>query len=373
MSEPNTHPSTNTTPDETPGLTRRIFLSASLNLGVTLATTVAADGAVRRSWNEVIGQEPQIETVYGTSRGSTSQRHLVHVDGTGTTHSWSSHTLIPSAGQFAHIHAVKHGTHGVDPQGIARLVHERIHALDNTPSSQNLYSPLPHEVVLVGTSQGANLVVAMAAELLTNPLYRNTRLGALVLRDPTFGEDSILGVQQLAARGMNAGRAVVSQAGPLEYYLGELAHVSFDSIPWWEKPAEAWRRTMHPIGVKTLSDQLDMIRSFPEQWPGFAKALAGVPIHLIQSGNDELVDSIYSHARLAAQRPDIITHDLPGATHATFYFDDDPMHRAQYYNQSAVIQQILLSLGWKAEWDVARQQPYESPKKTTRRTVDATN
>ncbi len=359
--------------NETPAvgaIGRRTFLQQCGALGALGITTAAALYSSRAQWHEVIEKTPAIETVYNENQSQYPRRHLVHLDGTATTHSWSSRALIPNAGQYAQIHAIKHGTDGIDSVLLAALVHERLHATDFAPGTRGIHAEPVHELMLVGTSQGANQIVAMAAELITNPMYRNTQLGAIVLRDPPYGEQSIIGFQQIAARGMNAARPVVSRAGPLEYYLGELAHVSFDALPWWEKPVEAWRRTVSPIGAQTLSDQLDFIRRFPLLWPHYAKILGTLPVFLVQSGNDELIDSQFARQGLASEHKRLIVSDLPRAAHATYYFHDDSEHRAQYFGQSAVIQQILLTIGWSSEWDVAASKPYELPKKTTQRTPD---
>lgn len=339
-------------------INRRAFLGGCLRLGATVGATALAMEGARRQWYELILRNPGVQTIYNVNAELLPNRHLVHLDGTATTHTWSSHALIPSAGQYAQIHAIKHGSEGISHKDLAELVHTRMHDGDYPEHATGLYAEPFQEVVLVGTSEGANMMVAIAVELKTNPLYRNTHIAALVLRDLPFGEESILGIQQSAAKGMNAGRSLVTQVGPAEYFLGALAHVAFDSLPWWQKPIEAWNRTMNPIGPKTLADQLKSITDFPADWPEYARTLSGVPIHLLLSGSDELIRSAYSSEQLRRKRPDIVVHDLPGAPHATYYFDDATDQRAQYFNQSSVIQQILLSVGWRPQWDVAAGKPY---------------
>lgn len=339
-------------------INRRAFLGDCLRLGTTVGATALAMYGARRQWYELILRNPEVQTIYNANAELLPNRHLVHLDGTATTHTWSSHALIPSAGQYAQIHAIKHGSEGIDSKELARLVHARIHDRDYPEKTSGLYAEPFQEVVLAGTSEGANMMVTIATELKTNPLYRNTHIAAIVLRDLPFGEDGILGIQQTAARGMNAGRSLVTRAGPAEYFLGELAHVAFDSLPWWQKPIEAWNRTLSPIGPNTLAAQLKSITDFPGDWPRYARTLSGIPIHLLLSGSDELVQGSYSSEQLRRERPDIVVYDLPGAPHATYYFDDDTAHRAQYFNQSSAIQRILISIGWRPQWDVAAGKPY---------------
>ncbi|PID30893.1 hypothetical protein CSA80_00010 [Candidatus Saccharibacteria bacterium] len=334
---------------------RREFFGQCGRLGLVTLSVAAAVYRTREQWYESIQRDPEIQTIYAENRSAVGgNKHLVLIAGTATTHTWDSHALVPVAGQFAQIHALKHGSEGIDVDQLTKQIHQRVQADQEHQTS-------PQDVVLVGTSQGANLALAIAAAINTDPSYENTRICQIVLRDPPFGEESIRTPQRYAAAGMSAASGVVSNVGPGEYFMGELAHIAPESLPLWQKVFEAGRRTLEPIGPKTLADQITMITEFPHLWPRYAQQLRDIPIHLVQSGLDTLVEGGFVRKAFTQTRPDIIVHELPHAPHGAFYFPDDAKNRRAYLDQAATMQRILFSTGWKPVWDVAAGRPYEEP------------
>lgn len=359
-------------------VSRRFFLQRAGGIAAYGAVSLAfADQSWREFWyNSIGGEHPSIESIYEVNRSAIPTKHVLLIDGTGTNNTFNAEALAPNVGQNAQVHGFMHSTRGIDRPDIARRIHDYIHRFDyvddepgplswfrQTPSRQGIHREVFHDLVLVGCSEGANEVCAIANELIATPAYQNTHICGLILRDPTFGDASIKGFSRLAARGMNAASFAFERSGPIAYYLGEMAHVAMDT-PLYKTPAEAWRRTsasFRPLGSNTVSEQGKMIQNFPGLLPHYAEALGGIPTRIVLGELDPLIDGKYASSGIQAVLPDAKIDVLLGAEHGSFYSVNDRARTKTYIQQCAILQEIFREIGWPAVWDTERQEPFTPP------------
>jgi pimeloyl-ACP methyl ester carboxylesterase len=167
-----------------------------------------------------------------------------------------------------------------------------------------------HHVVVVGTSLGGLLAMAMAVAVAT-------ALAGVVLNDvgPAVNADALTRI--LAHAG--DGRTQPDWESAARHLRRSLPHLSIDTEEGWLRMAHSTYREgadglLHVDWDVTLVKPLLRRRRAPDLWPLF-RALRRVPVVAVRGGvSDVLTEATF--ARMKAEKPDLVQVTVPGVGHA---------------------------------------------------------